>query len=66
MVDMCKAIKDMRMDERRIGERDGALKKAKEDARSFYNLGLDVELIAKGVGYAVETVREWLGLPDNA
>jgi transposase-like protein len=50
------------MEERKIGEQDGELKKAKEDARNFYNLGVDIEKIAQGVGYAVETVREWLGL----
>lgn len=44
----------MRKEERRIGE----LNKAKEDARNFYNLGVDVEKIAQGVGYAVETVKE--------
>lgn len=54
------------MEERRMGEQDGErrgeLKKAKEDAKNFYNLGIDVEKIAQGVGYAVETVKEWLGL----
>ena len=27
-----------------------------------YNLGVDIDKIAQGVGYAVETVKEWLGL----
>lgn len=59
---MCQAIQEMRMEERRIGERDGELKKAKEDARNFYDLGVEVEKIAQGVGYAVETVKEWIGI----
>lgn len=61
-VDMCQAIQEMRMEERRIGEQDGELKKAQEAARNFYNLGVDVKKIAQGVGYAVEIVNEWLGL----
>lgn len=59
---MCQAIQEMRMEERRIGERDGVLKKAQEDARNFYNLGVEIEKIAQGVGYAVETVKEWIGV----
>ena len=43
-------------------ENRGELKKAKEAARNFYNLGVDIEKIVQGVGYAVETVKEWLGL----
>ncbi len=39
------------------------LKKAQEDARNFYRLGLDVEKVAQGVGYTVETVKEWLDCP---
>lgn len=38
------------------------MKKAQETARNLYNLGVDVEKIAQGVGYAVETVKQWLGL----
>ena len=60
VVDMCKAIQDMREEERRIGEENGELKKAQEAARNFYNLGVDLETVARGVGYAVETVRQWL------
>ena len=58
VVDVCQAIQEMRKE----SERDGELKKAKEAAGNFYNLGVDVEKIAQGVGYAVETVKEWLGL----
>lgn len=60
-IDVCEAIKEIRMEERRIGE----LKKAQESARNFYNLGVDIETIAKGVGYAVDVVKGWVGLsPD--
>ncbi|MCI8861220.1 MAG: transposase [Lachnospiraceae bacterium] len=62
VVNVCQAIREIRMEERKIGEQDGELKKAREAARNFYNLGIDVEKIAQGVGYAVDTVREWLGL----
>ena len=58
VVNVCQAIQEMRKE----SERDGELKKAKEAAGNFYNLGVDVEKIAQGVGYAVETVKEWLGL----
>lgn len=47
---MCQAIKEMRAD----------WWKAKEDAKNFYELGVEIEKIAQGVGYAVETVKEWL------
>ena len=43
---------------RKESERDGELKKAREAARNFYNLGVDIEKTAQGVGYAVETVKE--------
>lgn len=58
---VCLAIQEMRREEREIGE----LNKAREAARNFYNLGVDVEKVAQGVGYAVETVKEWLGLSDD-
>lgn len=58
VVNVCQAIQEMRKE----SERDGELKKAREAAKNFYNLGVDVEKIAQGVGYAVETVKEWLGL----
>lgn len=57
VVNVCQAIQEIRMEERKIGEQDGELKKAKEAAKNFYNLGVDVEKIAQGVGYAVETVK---------
>lgn len=60
-VDVCQAIQEIRHEERQMGE----LIKAKEAAKNFYNLGVDVEKIALGVGYAVETVKQWLGLSDE-
>ncbi len=73
-VDVCQAIEEMRKAAERdgeekgqqIGERKGELKKAKEAARNFYNLGVDVEKIAQGLDYAVETVKGWLELPVDA
>ncbi len=62
VVNVCQAIQDIRKEERRLGEQDGELKKAQQDARNFYEMGIEVEKVAKGVGYAVETVKEWLGL----
>lgn len=60
-VDVCEAIQEMRTEERRKGE----LEKAQEVARNFYALGVDIEKVAQGVGYAVETVKGWLGLPSE-
>lgn len=57
-VDVCQAIQEMRKEERQIGK----LEKAQEDAKKFYELGVEIEKVAQGVGYSVETVREWLGL----
>ncbi len=61
-VDMCQAIQEIRKEERKIGE----LNKAKEAAINFYKLGVEVEKIAQGVGYAVETVKQWLGITDDS
>ena len=64
-VNVCQAIQEMRKESERDGERRGELKKAQEAARNFYNLGVDVEKIAQGVGYAAETVKQWLGLSSD-
>lgn len=65
-VDMCQAIQEMRIESERIGELKGELrgeqKKAKEDAKNFYDMGIEIEKVAQGVGYPVETVKQWLGL----
>ena len=64
-IDVCEAIKKMREESERQGELNGELRKAQESARNFYNLGVDIETIAKGVGYAVDVVKGWVGLsPD--
>ena len=57
-VDMCQAIQEIRKEERQIGE----MNKAKEAAGKLYDMGLDAEKIAQAVGYAVETVKGWLGI----
>ena len=62
VVDVCQAIQEMRREEREIGIQDGELKKAQEAAKKFYELGVEIEKVTQGVGYSVETVREWLGL----
>lgn len=51
--DVCEAIEKMQEE----SEQKGELKKAQESARNFYNLGVDIEMIAKGVGYAVDIVK---------
>ncbi len=58
VVDVCQAIQEIR--------KESEQKKAMEIARNFYNLGVDVEKISQGVGYAAETVKEWLGLSSDA
>ena len=58
VVDVCQAIREMR----RESEQDGELKKAREAAGKLYEMGLDTEKIAQAVGYAMETVKEWIGL----
>lgn len=79
-INVCQAIEEMRIESeqigekrgrrigeergRRIGEERGALKTAQKNARSFYNMGLDVKMIAEGIGYDVATVKEWLGLEE--
>lgn len=58
VVNVCQAIQEMRKEERQIGE----LNKAMETAGKLHEMGLDTEKIAQAVGYAVETVKGWLGL----
>ena len=56
-VDMCQAIQEMRMEERRIGEQDGELKKAKEAAGKMLADGiLTLEKIAEYAGLSLEEV----------
>ena len=53
------------MEEWSIGEQDGELKKAKEAAGNLFNIDAKIEKISQGVGYAAETVRQWLELSDD-
>lgn len=46
-----------------IGEKRGRLDQAKEDARRFYEMGIGLDKIARGIGYDEGTVRAWLHLP---
>ena len=62
VVDVCQAIREIRMEERKIGEQDGELKKAREAAENLHEMGLDTDKIAQAVGYTVETVKGWLGI----
>ena len=54
VVNVCQAIQEMR--------KESEQKKAQEVAGNLYKMGLDIEKIAQAVGYAVETVKGWLGL----
>ena len=62
VVDVCQAIREIRMEERKIGEQDGELKKAREAAENLHEMGFDTDKIAQAVGYTVETVKGWLGI----
>jgi len=57
-VDMCQAIQEMR--------KESEQRKAQEVAGNLYEMGLDIEKVAQAVGYAVETVKGWLGLEESA
>ncbi len=60
-IDVCQAIQEMRIE----SERNGELRKAQETARVLYEMGDGIEKISKCVGYAMETVRQWLGLANG-
>ena len=57
VIDVCQAIQDML--------KETELKKSKEVAKNFHEMGLDVENIAQGIGYPLDTVKEWLGLTSK-
>ncbi len=44
------------------GIKRGMLKHAQMTARNLYEMGMEVKLIAKGVGYRKRKVKRWLGL----
>ena len=58
VIDVCQAIQEMR--------KESEQKKAQEVAGNLYRMGLDIEKIAQAVGYAVETVKGWLGIEGRA
>ena len=59
---MCQAIREMCAESEWESELKGELKKAQESARNFYEIGIDIEKIVQGLGYALETVKQWLNL----
>lgn len=58
VVDVCQAIQDIRKEEHDLGK----MEQAQETARNLYEMGDGIEKISKCVGFAVETVSQWLGL----
>ena len=65
-IDMCQAIQEIREESLQEGLREGKIEGLREGkievAKNFYRLGIDIEKIAEGVGYSIETVKDWLGL----
>ncbi len=53
-VNVCQAIQEMRLESEE--------KKAQEIAKNLYRMGMEIEKIAQGVGYAAEIVKGWLGI----
>lgn len=66
VIDVCQAIQDMLKESELIGEERGEergeLKKSKETAQNLYELGVDINTIAKGVNHPLDIVKQWLGL----
>lgn len=70
---MCQAIQEMRLEERRLGKKEGERIgreegqeiQARETSKRLYAMGLDIGAIAPAVGRTAETVRGWLGLTDD-
>ena len=44
------------------GRAEGEMKRAKETAHNLYNMGMNVEFIAKAINVSIELVRQWFGL----
>lgn len=69
-INMCQAIQDMRKESEAIGIAKGITqgiaqgesRKAQQIAKNLYDMGIDIEQIARGVGYTIETVKQWLNL----
>ena len=62
--DMCKVMEELRVQSfeegRAEGKELGKEEQARATAENFYKMGLSIEQIAKGCGFSVETVTEWL------
>lgn len=58
ILDQKAATQAMIAEERRNAEAE----QAKRNAKRFYDMGLNVDQIAKGLGYGVEPIKKWLGL----
>ena len=77
-VDMCQAVQDMCKESEAIGIAkgiaqgisqgisqgiaQGEAQKAQQITQNLYKMGMELEKIAQGVGYTVETVKQWLNL----
>ena len=57
VVNVCQAIQEIRKESEK--------KKAQEVAGNLYRMELDIEKIAQAVGYAVETVKGWIGIEGS-
>ena len=57
---MCKVMEDLRVESFAEGREEGREEQAREMAVNFYKMGLSIEQIAKGSGFSIETVKEWV------
>lgn len=55
---MCKAIDDIRKEERA----EGKIQEKKETVFNLYHMGMKEDFIAKAVNVNVDLVKQWLGL----
>lgn len=53
---MCKVMEDLRLESFAEGKEE----QAREMAVNFYKMGISIEQIAKGSGFSIETVKEWV------
>ncbi len=58
VVNMCKAIDDIRKEERA----EGKIQEKKETAFNLYHMGMKEDFIAKAINVNVDLVKQWLGL----
>ena len=61
---MCKVMDDLRVQSFAEGKEEGREEGREEQARAmaenFYKMGMSIEQIAKGSGYGIETIKQWL------